>query len=126
MIGRTHAIARLALAAVFFYHGLVPKLLFDHPDEAAPLLDGGFSPEEAWRLVRAAGIGEILFAAVLLVAWRSAWPLIVTIVLMIVALVGVATTTPRLLVAAFNPVSLNLCVIALAAIDLLNLERRKR
>jgi hypothetical protein len=36
------------------------------------------------------------------------------------ALVPIAITAPRFLAAAFNPVSLNACVFALAAVALLN------
>ena len=36
-----HAVARLCIALVFLYHGLVPKLLFRHPTELAILLDAG-------------------------------------------------------------------------------------
>jgi hypothetical protein len=37
-----------------------------------------------------------------------------------IAATGVAFSTPRFLVAAFNPVTLNACVAVLAAIALLN------
>jgi len=117
-MNRIYAIARGAVAGVWFYHGLVPKLIVRHPDEAAPLLDAGFSAARAAGMVRAAGVAEIAMAILLLVFWRWRGGFWVTIVLMAVALAGVAFTTPRLLGMAFNPVSLNLSMIALSAIGL--------
>ena len=42
------------------------------------------------------------------------------LIFMPLALLGVALTAPLFLVAAFNPVTLNACVFALAAVALLN------
>lgn len=118
-----HAIARLGLALVFAYHGLVPKLLGPHPDELTMLTAGGVSAEHAGVLVMVAGVAEVLFALALLVFWRQRWPLLLSIAFMLLALIGVAVNAPQQLSAAFNPVSLNLAVICLAVIDLLMLRR---
>jgi hypothetical protein len=52
----------------------------------------------------------------MLIAWRirSLFPL--NIVLMLLAIVAVAIHSPAYLTAAFNPLTLNLCVISLAVI----------
>lgn len=113
-----YTIARVTVSGIWFYHGFVPKLLFKHPDEFAPILDSGFTPAQAAHLVTAAGILEISMAFILLIFWRSRIPFWVTIGLMVLALVSVSFTTPRLLYAAFNPVSLNLSMIALSVIGL--------
>jgi hypothetical protein len=42
-LSAVHAVARVTLALVFLWHGLVPKLLFRHADELALLRDGGLS-----------------------------------------------------------------------------------
>ncbi len=115
-----YLVARGTVSAIWFYHGLVPKLLYKHPDEYAPLLASGFSPESAEWMVKAAGVAEIAAAAALLLFWRVRIGFWITIVLMAAALVSVAFTSPHLLVAAFNPVSLNLSMIALSAIGLLS------
>jgi uncharacterized membrane protein YphA (DoxX/SURF4 family) len=114
-----HAIARLSVAGVFMWHGLVPKLLFRHADEAVMLTDAGVDPIAAAMGVTAAGIGEILLALSLVVFWRSRILLVLVIVLMAFAVVSVGWFSPRFLVSAFNPVTLNGCVIALATIALL-------
>jgi hypothetical protein len=115
-----HATARLAIAGVFLWHGLVPKLLFRHPDESAMLTDAGISEASARLHVMAAGAAEIVLALLLVVWWRSRALLVLVIALMAAAMLLVGWFSPRFLVSAFNPVTLNACVIALAAIALLS------
>jgi uncharacterized membrane protein YphA (DoxX/SURF4 family) len=114
-----HAIARLAVAGVFLWHGLVPKLIFRHPDEAVMLTDAGVSAATATLGVTAAGIGEVVLGIGLIIFWRARAPLVVIIGLMATAIVLVGWHSPRFLVSAFNPITLNSCVIALATIALL-------
>jgi hypothetical protein len=116
----TYALARGTVAFVWLYHGLVPKLLYRHADELTLLTRSGFSDAAARAARTALGWAEVLFALVLLLAWRRPWPLWLTLILMPLALVGVSLNAPGFLVAAFNPVSLNVCVAAIAAVALLN------
>jgi uncharacterized membrane protein YphA (DoxX/SURF4 family) len=117
----THAAARIGLAIIFAYHGLVPKLLLQNPDESAMLRDVGISPDKLRAIVVAFGFGEILFAFCLLAFWRFRWPAVLTVAFALLATIGVAYGSPRYLGAAFNPVSLNLAILCLAIVDLLNL-----
>jgi uncharacterized membrane protein YphA (DoxX/SURF4 family) len=114
-----HSIARLALAAVFAYQGLVPKLLGRSVDEVAMLRDAGVSAGVTDIAVIGLGVLELTFAAALLVAWHRRWPPWTCLGSMLVATTAVALNSPRYLAAAFNPVSLNLAVASLAGIDLL-------
>ena len=109
-----YASTRLALAFIWIYHGLVPKLLLQHPDELALLVRAGVSPAAAPALVRVLGVVEIALGLALLLAWRSRRLLLATIALMLLATAGVAWTSPTSLVAAFNPLTLNLAVAVLA------------
>ena len=111
-----HAIARLCIAFVFLYHGLVPKLLYRHPTELAMLLDAGLPASAADMALMLIGLVEVAFAGVIVAAWRARWPFAATAVLMLGALAGVAYRSPGTLVAAFNPVTLNLSMAALAVI----------
>ncbi len=111
-----HAIARLGIALVFLYQGLVPKLLYRHPSELAMLRDVGLSPSTANAAVLLVGLGEIAFAVVTLATWRARWPFPATAASMLVALAAVAHGSPGALVAAFNPVTLNLSMATLAVI----------
>jgi hypothetical protein len=114
-----HFIARVALAAVFAYQGVVPKLLTRHADEVAMLRDVGVSAGVTDTAVIALGFLELAFAAALLVAWHRRWPLFVSLGSMLLATAMVGLNSPRYFQAAFNPASLNLAVASLAAIDLL-------
>jgi hypothetical protein len=114
-----HTISRVALAAVFIYHGLIPKLFTRNVDEIAMLLDAGLAAGVAGSVVTALGILELSFAVALLVAWHRRWPLFVCLVLMLLATATVGMNSPRYFSAAFNPFTLNLAVACLASIDLL-------
>src|SRR4029078_12456147 len=114
-----HLIARVALALVFAYQGLVPKLLARHVDEAAMLHDAGVSAGVTHVAVIALGMLELGFAAVLLVAWHRRWPVTVCLRAMLVATAVVGPHSTRSFSAAFSPASLSLAVACLAAIDLL-------
>ncbi len=111
-----HAVARIALAAVFLYQGLVPKLVFRHASELGMLSDAGLPAETAQQVLVVIGVAEVALAAVVLTAWRARWPFAVIMALMAIALIGVSVFSPGVLAAAFNPVALNVAVAALAAV----------
>ncbi len=115
----TRACARGALAAVFAYHGLVPKLWRHDPDETAMLRDAHVPAGWLTMATNGFGVAEMVFAFLLLTFWHRRWPVVGCLPLMAAATLGVAWNSPRYLGAAFNPVTLNLCVCALAVIDLL-------
>jgi hypothetical protein len=114
-----HFVARSALAFVWLYQGAVPKLLHQHADELAMLQQAGISVMTAPLAAQVIGGMEVVFGLAMLLVFHRRWPFVVTIVLMIAATLGVAISAPRFLVAAFNPVSLNVLMIALAVVGLL-------
>lgn len=111
-----HALVRLTLAFVLLWHGLVPKLLVHHPDEYQMLRDGGFP--EAWlgAVNQFHGGVETAVGLAVLVFWGSRWIFPLVIAFMVFALTSVAVASPRFLIAAFTPVTLNACVAALAVV----------
>ena len=117
-----HAVARVSMAAIFAYQGVVPKLLNRHPDEIAMLQDAGVGASLAPAVAAAIGMSEIAVALALLLAWHRRWPAWLILAAMMVATAVVGVGSPRFFAAAFNPVTLNLAVAALAAIDLLVLD----
>jgi uncharacterized membrane protein YphA (DoxX/SURF4 family) len=119
----THATARTATAFIFAYQGLVPKLFARNADELTMLRDAGVSSHALYTILALTGTAELTFALALLLCWRARWPSIVSLGLMVVATVGVGLRSPAYLEAAFNPVSLNVAVAALAVVDLLNLAK---
>jgi hypothetical protein len=111
-----HAVARLALAVIFIYQGLVPKLIYHHSSELAMLADAGLGPVTAGRMLTALGLVEVAVGVVLVMAWRARWPFAVILILMPIALIAVSIAATSALTAAFNPVALNIAVAALAAV----------
>lgn len=112
-------LARLALALVFIWHGLVPKILWLSPDEVAMIAAHGLPdhPLFAPQLVAAVGgIAEILLGILLLTVRRQRWPLLVAGAVLLVLLLDVALLSPHLLIQAFNPLSTNLAALALCAV----------
>jgi len=114
-----YALSRLAVAFVWLYHGLIPKLLYHDPDELSMLRHAGFPNSLLLPAMSSLGIIEVCVALVLLILWKSRWPIWFTLIAMISAVLTVGITSPSFLTAAFNPVTLNLAVTALAVIGLL-------
>lgn len=113
-----HGIARVGLAAVFLYHGLVPKILGPDPQEVQMFGDVGVPAANIGQAAVALGIAEIVLAVGLLALWHSRRLPATCAAFAIVSTAIVAVASPRYLGAAFNPVTLNLGVLCLAAIDL--------
>jgi hypothetical protein len=113
-----YALARGTTAFIWFYHGLVPKLLYHDRAELDLLSRIGTTPQNLSKAATLAGVVEIAFAFLLVVLWRQTWLLRLTVVLMIAGIPVVAASAPSYLTAAFNPVTLNvsLAVLALIAI----------
>jgi hypothetical protein len=108
-----HGLARITIALIWLYHGFVPKLLVQSPDELALLRTGGIPAAAAPALLTVIGLAEIAFGLLLLVAWQSRWPFLLMIGGLVAATAGIAATSPAALTGAFNPLTLNLAVIAL-------------
>ena len=115
--------SRVTVAFVWIYHGLVPKLLGPHSDELYLASIHGIPDEFLSLLLKLGGVAEIAFGIAVVVFWRSRWPFIVSVVILTLLLVDVAIVAPEYLLAAFNPVSLNLSVISLCVIGFLTKEQ---
>ncbi|MGF0334460.1 DoxX-like family protein [Ectopseudomonas toyotomiensis] len=112
-------LARLALALVFIWHGLAPKILWLSPDEVAMIAAHGLPdhPLFAPQLIAAVGgIAEFLLGVLLLTVRRQRWPLLVAGGVLLVLLLDVVLLSPHLLIQAFNPLSTNLAALALCAV----------
>lgn len=120
-----HAVARVTLALVFLWHGIVPKLLFRHPDELELLRDSGLSAAGAVRTVMIMGWVEVAYAVVLLLAWRVRALFLVATIAMVVITPGLVIGSPRFVPAAFTPVTLNLCVAVLGVIGWMATDPRR-
>ena len=115
-------IARFIISFSWLYHGLIPKLIHIAPLELKMTASFGFNAEISTLITRAAGVGEMIFAVMFFIFYRS----ILINILNIAALVGlmlfVAVLQPTLLIEAFNPVTTNLAIIAFSLV-LINEQR---
>jgi hypothetical protein len=107
-----HALCRIAIAAVWLWHGLVPKLIMRDADERILLARTGLP--QAW--LPWIGAAEVAMALLVLSTWRWRGMFLLQALLMFAALLAVALQSPAYLTHAFNPVTLNLLVVALAAV----------
>nr|MCU0228732.1 DoxX-like family protein [Bryobacterales bacterium] len=110
-----HAVARLGIAFIWLWQGAAPKLWAQHPDEVYLLNASGLSI--TWLPL--VGVVELMIAALAVLTWRWRGFFWWNIAAMVAALLSVAVNAPQYLVAAFNPVTLNAAVIALALVGIL-------
>ncbi|WP_308365323.1 MULTISPECIES: DoxX-like family protein [unclassified Microbulbifer] len=109
---KINLIARLGLAFVFFYHGLMPKILWLSPIEKE-LVDLHNLGIPAAILSPLAGLSEILLALAIVFYRKSLLPVYAGAALLVVLLLDVALVKPGLLIEAFNPVSINIVTLVL-------------
>lgn len=107
-----HAFSRLSIAFVWFWQGLLPKVVFNSADERA-MMTASHLPTSLVPLV---GLVEIAIAVVAIISWRRRPFFLFNIAAMALALASVTIASPSYLVGAFNPVTLNLAMIALSVI----------
>jgi uncharacterized membrane protein YphA (DoxX/SURF4 family) len=113
-----YCVSRVGVACVWIYHGLIPKIVFPHQDELKMLIASGVPEPSVGTAILLVGLAETALGFLMLIAWQARSLFVLTIILMIVALLSVAVTAPDYLIAAFNPVTLNLLVIGLSTIGL--------
>lgn len=107
-------VARAGLALMFFYHGLVPKILWLSPGELEMIQAHGFA--DASRVAWLSGAAEIGLAICLISGYFKRASLMLSAVVLAGLLIDVALVSPHFLVQAFNPVSLNGAGLALCAV----------
>ncbi|HEV8631729.1 MAG TPA: DoxX-like family protein [Thermoanaerobaculia bacterium] len=114
------ATARLALALVWIYQGLVPKLLFPEMGELATVRAAVGARAPAVLLVIA--LAELGYGLALLLAWRSRLLPALAIPGLLVLFGAGVRADPAMLTTPFNTPTLTVATMALAAVDLLLLR----
>lgn len=111
-----HAVARAALAVVWIYQGLVPKLLAPERGELAILRATGLFAGREGPILALLGLAEVGLGLVMLArpAWR--WPFAVTLLVLPGFGLGALLAVPASFLGPFNPASLILATAALALI----------
>jgi hypothetical protein len=115
-------IANATLAIIWFYHGLVPKLLFTDTGELALLAQTGIAAGYETQALTAIGYGEIMFALLFIAFLKSRYLHLVNIVLLVLLTAGAIFSQPYLFAAPFNPVTLNAAMIGLSLIGINSLR----
>lgn len=111
-----HAVVRLSLAVVWFYQGLVPKLLGPHPVErelSAALLPAGLPVNQT---IQALGAAEVVFGLLLLVAWHHRWLFPVSAMLTVFLVGAGLAANPDLIAHPFSTLPLGVAMLGLAAV----------
>lgn len=107
-----HAICRITLAFIWIWHGLVPKVLFRHVDEQTMLRQAGVPlPLLPWI-----GMAEMALGILVLGAWNARALFLGIASLMVIATVVVVVFSSEFVRAAFNPVTLNVAMVALSVL----------
>jgi DoxX-like family len=117
-----HGLARVGIAAIFAWHGLVPKLLGPDPTELRMMGDLGTPAASIVGALRFLGGAEVVLALALLLTWHRAPLAWLSLAFAVVATAVTAIASPEVIGGAFTPVTLNLGLGLLAAIDLLTLD----
>jgi len=116
-------VSRIGIAFVFFYHGLVPKILMLSSGEIA-MIEAHELAVSSNIVAIVGGVLEIVLAALLLVFYRHKWSIYIAAVALLVLLIDVTIFSPQFLWQAFNPVTLNVSVLCLCVVNLLSLGGR--
>lgn len=112
-------VARLTLALVFIWHGLVPKILWLSADEVAMISAHGLPAHALFEpavLAALAGVAEVVLGLLLLALPRQRWPVLLAAAALVLLLLDVVWLSPHLLIQAFNPLTTNLAALALCAV----------
>ena len=110
-------LATVSLALVWFYQGLVPKILFPDAGEAQ-LFEAATSFDAQPYALTILGVAEMLFGLLILIFWKKRWPFMLNVVAMVPLALGGLLGDGLAFVRPFNPVSLNLSLLVLALISL--------
>ena len=117
-----HAVAAAALALLWIWQGLVPKLWALHPAEVELSLASGIPESMAPSFLRILGAAEVVLGVAFPFFARRRWPWLLTVGSMAGGLLVVLFAAPDLILGPFSPLVLNLSMAALSVIGLMSLR----
>lgn len=106
-------------AFVWIYQGIVPKIIFSHPEEVKMLSLIG-SNESSVFILKMIGILEIIFGAIWVLPLPKRKIFIMHIVMLIALTIAAGWTNIASFTGPFNPIALNLLLIGLSIVGYLN------
>jgi len=113
-IDRIRVVCRIALRTVWFYEGLVPKLLFIRPDQLDLVQRSGLYFGTPERFLQLLGIAQIAFALWLLAGVAERLAVSIATIGMAILIVLVARNNPWMLTDPYGALIKDLCLIACA------------
>ncbi|HIW32027.1 MAG TPA: DoxX-like family protein [Candidatus Paenibacillus intestinavium] len=114
-------IIRFSLFFIWFYQGLIPKLLVQGSGELDIVRDIALFHGYESIILATVGIMEMLFGLMFILLRGKVYRLlhIINIIVLLVLAISVAAQ-PHILVAPFNPITLNIAVITISIVSLLS------
>ncbi|MBC6972477.1 DoxX-like family protein [Bacillus sp. Xin] len=115
-----HWIVCLILSFVWIYQGLVPKVLFNHPEEVRMLSVLSGSNENCILALKIIGFLEIGFGIIWLLPFQKQKLLLLHIIILIGLTIAAGFTNILSFIQPFNPITLNFILIGLSFIGYMN------
>jgi hypothetical protein len=112
----------MILSFIWIFQGFFPKILFPDSGELEMLRGLGFFAGYEESVLLAIGIGEVVFGLLFFIFGRKAGIYIWNTVLLIILTIGAAISNPVVFIEPFNPITLNIAMIALSMIGILSLK----
>lgn len=106
--------ARIALGIVWFYEGLVPKILFVRADEIDLVQRSGIWWGSPLLTLQLMGLAQIAVGAWLIVGWRERLSVLTATLWMCALIVLVAAGNPWMLTDPYGALIKDLCLIVCA------------
>ena len=118
-----HGVSRGLLGFIWVYQGVFPKLIFKDSGELDILRASGLVAGFEATTLTLVGVAEVVFGVLFLALWRTRSLFLLNALLLVVLALGAAFSQPRLLVAPFNPLTLNLAMVGLGVAGFLSSSR---
>ena len=113
----SYNISRFAIAFIWIYHGLIPKLIFQHATELE-LINKGPLLASAENTLLLAGVAEVLIGVCVLLFWNHLWPAYLSLTGFVMLLVASVAISPEHATHAFNPITLTMSAIFFCLIQI--------
>ena len=115
-----------SLAVLWFYQGLVPKILVQAPDELRIWALQGVTETNAVILMQLSGCAEIIFGLLFLLFRQSQRLHVLNIAGMLGLSALILWLDPQYFLQAFNPFVMNAAMTALSVIAIVLIQEEKR
>ena len=117
----SYKLSRFAIAFIWLYHGLIPKLIFQHATELE-LINKGPLIGTAETTLFLAGIAEVVIGICVLVFWNRIWPVYLSLAGFMILLGASIAISPGHAVHAFNPITLTISAILFCLIQICEIK----